>query len=700
MGPFKLAMVFLFLEVFVPGYLILRCFRFPRTWSVCLAPVVTVGAVAIWCQALAFLGIFASPLSVLLPLCALAAVLFLVLERNRSDLQLPDLGWGEVLLYGVIGIVLGYTLYVQLLPTGEYIYVLYDVTQHLNLVKAFADSGHMSSLGTSAYLTAADVAIDPTPNRVFYPAAYHTMCALLVQGTSCSVPMSLNVATVVFCFVAYPVSMLAFLAVAFPNNRKVRLAGSVSCLALIACPWITITWGPVYPNLTAMNLLPGAMAIFVLLFSAERRRREYADMALALLVSVVAIGLLHPNGVFAAIVTLTPFCIGRLWRLPQTKGKALSRRLLPPVAFGVLVLVFWTLCYKLPAFQGTVWENWPAYAHPVQALVNILTLSFSFGRLHNEYAIQLVPGIMVIIGLVKLLHRRDERWLAVAYVAWCVFCYVGMTSEGELKHYLTGFWYTDQVRVAAFAALCAVPLVAAGLVWVLDDVTALVTQYNAARKAKTHPAKIAVVVLALFVAGTFVPSFDLPAERDATPPQVITYLSDGENALIRNQSYPAVRTTFGDWQMAVQEQYAFVIPFTKPERAFANRVAKVTGDELVINDPMDGSYFAYSACDVRCYYRNFIGVGDTNETEASKAIRLHLSEYATNPEVQEAVKQTGATYVMKLKLAWSDLSSMNLRGDFNFDDFAGIQAIQDDTPGFQRVLESPGCTLYRIVPTA
>jgi hypothetical protein len=126
-------------------------------------------------------------------------------------------------------------------------------------------------------------------------------------------------------------------------------------------------------------------------------------------------------------------------------------------------------------------------------------------------------------------------------------------------------------------------------------------------------------------------------------------------------------------------------------------VSEVVGpDDLVINDPMDGSFLAYGYDGLRVYYRDFVGFGN-GESGQSVLIRNGLADIATDDEVRTAVDEIGASYVLVLDQSGSDCSFINLRKDYRPVMFEGISSITDDTPGFETVLSDGNMRLYRIV---
>lgn len=119
-------------------------------------------------------------------------------------------------------------------------------------------------------------------------------------------------------------------------------------------------------------------------------------------------------------------------------------------------------------------------------------------------------------------------------------------------------------------------------------------------------------------------------------------------------------------------------------------------DDLIINDPMDGSFLTYGVYNMRVYYRNFTGIEGDSDTETSRVLRLHLCEYATNDVVKQAVEEVDARYVLVMRGTGSEAGFINLRGDYDQSLFVGITSITGDTPGFKQLLKTGSMALYEI----
>lgn len=80
-----------------------------------------------------------------------------------------------------------------------------------------------------------------------------------------------------------------------------------------------------------------------------------------------------------------------------------------------------------------------------------------------------------------------------------------------------------------------------------------------------------------------------------------------------------------------------------------------------------------------------------------RTMQAGLYEYATNPEVAQAVKDSGAKYVMLLDeghlpyhVDWPEYIPEN---------WTGITNIDENTPGFELVLSEGDMRLYKIEET-
>lgn len=680
-----------YLIFFVPSALLLFGLGFDVFWSAMLSPLVSISLYAIIGQAFALVGIASSAPILMAPILLASFVTWLLVRRGGRRIAAPDLDRTTILLYLCVGLGLGILVYLKNLPSPDALFQAFDTAQHLNIIQAFADSGHFSSLGVSAYLTSADKAICPAQTSGFYPSAWHAFCALAVQVTSCRVTVAINASEFIMTALAYPLGWAALLTLAFGGQRDRIRAGALVCMAFSSFPWQLIMFGPVYPNLIGFCIPPSAMALFMLALSGLGRRTSITSI-LVLLPCLCGLALLHPNTIFTALVLLMFWCARRVHDALASRLQNRSKRLsiaLPRLgwlAFMLLCLAFWMFCYRLPAFQDIVTHNWKTYATQPQMLYNILALTYTNDFCYNV-APQFVLGALVVVGAVRAAMSGKTRWMTLSYlvagfILFWVATYTGI--PGHSRNLLGGFWYTDPMRLASMLVLASIPCAALGLAFVSQKVTQLAgARFEGTRLAKRGVSLFA-IVLAVFALANYFPGFYRSPQEVNRDPK------------LQNTDF---HTAFGDLCYIVTDVYDSTSPLSQDEKDFLSEVASTVGDDLVINDPSDGSLFAYGDYGIRTYYRSLTIPGAGNETLESQRIRTWLSHMGQSEETRAALRKTGARYVLVMDDGDVPYSFINLRGTGvkSRADFHGIQSVRSDTPGLKLVLKSGSkLRLYRI----
>ena len=82
------------------------------------------------------------------------------------------------------------------------------------------------------------------------------------------------------------------------------------------------------------------------------------------------------------------------------------------------------------------------------------------------------------------------------------------------------------------------------------------------------------------------------------------------------------------------------------------------------------------------------------------AIRTKLANYETDADVQKAVEDTGAKYVLQLDQGVAYEEGVWLPQYSDPEPWKGIDDIRDDTPGFKVVLSEGDMRLYEIEEAA
>lgn len=662
----------------VPGYLLGRTLGLPRMTALLAAAPLGMAVICLMGQVLCLAKVPATPaMMVGLPS---ALLLVAALLRNRFVHASPDgapaVHPALVALFLVAGVVAGYVFLAGILPSPNAFHQDYDSVHHINSIRAMMDSLSMSPLDGSSYSTESDalVAVQPTG---YYPSGWHVLCATVALATNVSVTSTINAVNLALMAMVYPLSMLFLLSTVFPGRTRVVALGAVAALTLTIFPWGICNWGPVYPNIAAFAMLPAICALFMRAFDQDESRRATVDHLVAWFLSTCGAVLLHPNVVFSMAVFLAPWIVARLGssslRVRIGSRVSIGPRVLA-VAFAVFCVVAWIGATKIPAFAELVSYHWDSFAEGDGALTNVLHLSYMRGMWPAPDAEQLFPAALLLVGGVLLVSRRDTRWVVVPYAITAYMMYVACCSTDDaFRSVLIGYWYSDPYRIGSLATIFSVPLISYGLDAVAEGACRLV-RLTPARNWHALP-----VIAALVVAAAYVPL-------------ALFYPGQARNGFSYEKSSP--------WDTYISyacRAYSHDAPLTYQETDFMESVHRLVGDELVINQPYDGSVLGYGVTGLRCYYRYYSGYGSSSETWQSRVIRQRLYNIANDPQVQEAVESVGAHYV--LVMSTDERNNTFVKNTYDATKWNGINYITDDTPGFELVLEENGYKLYRITAT-
>ena len=686
MGSFALALLVGAVFLYVPGYLLLRGCRFDRAVAVACAPVVALLAYGGLAIAYGKASVGASWGLLFGPSLAAGAALWAAAslrargavagrdqgaeaaERRRAA-RFDGLGLG---LYAVAGVVVGCVVFLASIGSPGAFMQDYDNVHHLTSIKAFLDSGDWSSLGVTYYPLEGEEALRPFPDGAFYPSAWHDLVAMVADALGCELPVAVTATLFLLAFVAFPLGMFLLMRTLFGDRPQAVLLGSCCVMLFAAFPGGFLKFGPLYPNLAAFAVLPAVVACFLLAFdgAASRRRRLAAGALCA--AGVVALGLTQPNAAFTMAVFLVPFCAGRAMgladRLPVAPGRRRLVRALLCLGFLILALGLWTALYKAPFLQGVVTHAWGSFTGISQALVDAVTLGY------RGVMAQPLLAALVILGVAWTLYHREHLWLVCSY-ALVVVMYVAVARvDGLLRFFLTGFWYTDPYRIAAMAELFAMPLAVVGL-WCAARGARWLLGCAAERTGSGALAQrwaLPLVGVALMVAGLW-PGFEV-------------------------HGWGSVQTAMG----ALRDELALKYDtdaeriYDEAEQAFVEEALEALPEgALVVNDPNDGSIYAHSVDGLNALFRNPWGYGGDDEAEASRVIRQRLDAVADDGEVQAALRQLGAGYVLLLDQGPNQASQHHL-WTYSPEKWPGLNGIDDATPGFEVVLARDDMRLYRI----
>ncbi len=690
-GSFCLALVASLALLAVPGFFIMRGMGFARLESMLAAPAPSVLLCALLAIVFYKCGLFCTWWLLALVCIVFSLAVYLggrltakagcrcdsrgqgVSSRDGSDgfaalSRFASSPWC-VLLYLLVAALMYCYMFVLNVDDATSFVQYYDNMHHLGSIQSSLITGNWSSLDTTSYPDQVAAGVAPVSSRFgFYPSAWHCVAAFAASLTSCGVEVAENASIAAFCVFVFPAGVYLLLTKLFSDKPVAIIAGCVCVVAFAFYPWRLMTFGPLFPNLASLSLMPAIAAVFLGIFDAGVSKGRRAASGALFIVGLAALVLTQPNVVFSLGVFLAPYLVFQASRIPlRLSVRAVAAwRIVAGVFAAALIVVVWVACNKAPFMQGVVNFAWDPYVSSKTAVVDVALMRF----LYHPY--QLAVSLLVSIGIIAAIVDRSRLWVVVPFVIASCFYVVAASMEGPIRHLLTGFWYTDPNRIITMVVIFAMPVAAWGASAIVEAFVAIASRlrgFSASAAALGWYAAPLACVMVVFCAWNFWPNYYLTGQKSP------------QNAFDMAGFY--MRDAFCD-------QYNGW--YSHSERAFVSKVLSITGtDQVIANIPGDGSASAYAVSGASVLYRYYDESESEDELDASKQIRLHMSEIASSPEVVAAARELNVGYVLKLSRESPDSVVRSCVADWQ-----GLISVEDDTPGFEVVLAEGDMRLYKV----
>lgn len=649
-GVFAVSVLVAASVLFIPGYFLMRITHLEVTARLACSPLLSVFLLFFASVAFACMDIQSGWLPVVSFSLIVALVASFVLEKPRL-LTAASLKAGfrenlNALIYVAFAVAIASLYFLRNLDGPGSVFQENDCYTHLDFVRGFFNAGVYFDKGAGAY-----------------PLGWHCVTALVMSIADTDIGIAVNAVNFVFIALIFPLGVHSFLSMVLEGNNEALRWGALCSVAFTAFPWGFLVFGPLYPNLAGYSMVPAAMTLFISLFCKTTSFSNRMKLTVLLLCSGLALVFLHPNAVFVGIVIGVPYC---MHLIRQSFGSRTPRGILYLGAFFGVVFAFWTACFLSPVFAGIVWFNWDSYLSPVQALLNSLMLALT-----KTSAPQFVLSAIVFVGIAYSFAKKRYRWASATYLFLIVVYIINTSTEGFLKHYLTGFWYTDTFRIAAMMAIAAIPLASIGLAAVAKLCKKLIALLANDGRGDAGATIMGAMAIAFCVA-VFCPSYEIPKN---------TFIVTGFGSL--NQM-------LGEGNSLAKNAQCY----DGEEGQFAGKVQQTVGSEsLILNIPFDGSIYAYGFNNINTYFRGWYGYGDEGECVEAELIRKGLCDIASDEDVRDAVDSIGAKYV----LLFDQNNNQGLSWLYDSEQWLGISLITDETPGFKVILAEGDMRLYEIM---
>lgn len=659
--------------LYLPGFLLLKTLRLNSGFSILFAPVASIAIFAILTTVYGYLHIICNVITVLAIPIVLVFAIFVstqFLLPGQKTLKITCLSKQKVIIlffYIFIGLIICCIFYVKPLDGSSSFYNRYDNITHINLVRAFLESGVWSSFYTSSYLSSSESPLEFTGG--FYPSGWHYVVALTTQILQTPITTNINAVNAVFISAIYPSSVFFLLYSLFKNDNLLLVCGSIIALGFTAFPWSFFLKGPLISNFASFCLMPLVLAAFILFVQKRIWKISLFTFLITAFISFVSLALTQTNALFSVFIFVVCFLISYLYKFPYKIPLLQRKKYLITACVIICAIICWIISYKLPFLQSVVSFSWEKDLSLTDALFNLGTLSLSASTP------QFLLMTAVLFGFIYLISKK-EIWLLVPVLFMAIGYLECRCGSGFVKHFLVGFWYTDPYRLAGNVTIFLTPVAAAGVRLIICILQTITDQALNVLRLNTSRKLIPLVTIILFATINYYPNYLYPKSNQIvqTPFGII---------------YQQMENIFNTSKEQV---------YSSDEQRFVNKALSVIPENsIVINQPNDGSVFSYGINSLNTYYR-FISINPSNETPESKLIRTSLYNYVTDKEVQQAVQSIGAKYVLLLDQGreWDDMPK--LPQSKSSENWIGIDSIDDSTPGFKVVLAEGDMRLYEIEP--
>ena len=680
----------LLVALMAPFALVGRFSDFSWAASICLAPVCGIALIAVSGIALCAFNIRTGLIGMCLTSYALALILFSILKKLRSpkacSLVLYTDSQNSFILLAIFLIVaaLFYLFFFVKPLDGPSSFIQFsDNASHLARIETMAKDGFFSTIKTGIKPIDFSSATDAADNihRGYYPAGFHILSALIVSAFSTSAILAENVVLFFFLSIVYPLSFFIFYKVIFDRGEMI-IAGLLAMVVFMAFPLSLITYGPLFPTMASGVCLPLAAAFFILAFDCGGNVTFDIKPLIIFFVVCFALFTLQPNTIFALAVLLLPYCCYYLYLFGSdvsSRRCKLARRFLYPILFILFAGAVWFAAYASPLFHSVVSFTWEKLLTPEEAICSVLDLSLRWGFP------QTVLGFFVLLGFLKLCFDPSRRWLCASYVLMAIIYIVGISTEGFWKHFLAGFWYTDPYRTAACVALFAIPIASVGIGFLMSLVQSFLERIFYNKRRRAH----AIIIGVSCVSTLIICSLLITQDRYQPFSNPVNQFQ--QNGVSETRALLAMLNNLEQLNKPGEDAL-----LSGEEIEFLSEVKAVVGDDIVLNNPYDGSVYAYPLNGINVYYKGL----DVSKSEDNRLIRTHVNLYSHDADLNASVEATRARYLLLLdttnyipvsdNVAWSKYVIYPVR------EWRGFENALKDGVHAELVLSKGKCRLYRI----
>ncbi|MFW0118942.1 DUF6541 family protein [Rothia sp. P5764] len=551
--------------------------------------------------------------------------------------------WGPQSIYSVLGFFLGVALLgrgiLGALGSPDAIGQSFDELFHLNAVRYIAEEGNASSFFVGTMTIDADSS--------FYPAAWHAIPALALGAAQDSVRAAVNsMALTVGAFV-WPISTLYMVRHILRNNPVSLVGTGAISASFIAFPFLLMRWGILYPNSLGIALIPVGIGLAAQIFRLAHLRTLASVQGIFLGIFVcLGIGLAHPNAALTLLVLCLPMVVVRMYL--QVRAAFRGQLGWLPTSFQLLAL------FSCILVLGVLWVLVRPDIEAGRHWVPELTASQAVGEglvngVMNTGALWAV-SLLMIVGIFVTVAQRDKKlWILGSWlVAMFFLVAIRHLDYDEGRYEITGVWYQDAYRVAAFTPVVALPLAACGLSAMSQK---LVDSFSPILRGRVKEGVLWAALILVFLAP-------------------LTYWT--QNAV----GYTEYLQKLKKYYTVTDSSYRV----SNDEIALLQEIKGILppGSTIVVN-PEDGGAYAYAISGYEVTSKHILA----DVTEDERTLKLHFDEAATDPDVCPAMRRENAFYALDFTPPPGQQKA------------SGFDRLGEDLPGYTQIDRVGAVGLYR-----
>lgn len=442
--------------VLLPGAILAYSLGFRRISLMGLAPALSLSLVGVAAVGTPFVGVGWNVWAVVVLTAVASAVgWFLTNFRQREvNRALVHRDSWPSLAAMVVGACSGAILVgrriMQLVGAPDNIAQRYDNVFQLNAIRHILDSENGSTLTLGQMAGGQGIG-------AVYPAVWHDLAALLVQLTGTSVAMAENAVNLTIGAVIWPISVIFLTRIIAGPKPVVLVASGIISAGLVAFPFLLLVWGPLFPNMLSVSVVPAALAVVILLCKLSEQQERPWRLWIAATIMVPGLAFSHMSAIGAILAFSAPILIWTAGRyamgLIRSKSRAWKYVLLAGITGAAAVITYFIWIKLRPGD----YSGWTPHTDMSGAIGEVLTNAVMGTK------VTWMVSFLAVVGVLSIIGKRCQIWWLLSYsVAAALYIADAALDRGFIRTFLTGIWYADTNRVAAYLAIFAVVLAAIG----------------------------------------------------------------------------------------------------------------------------------------------------------------------------------------------------------------------------------------------